>query len=72
LAELDLELRGAGEIFGTKQTGLMPLKIAKLTDTELLKKAQNWAQKIIRDPKYYAQDQVSKLLQDLKTEMHLE
>lgn len=72
LAELDLELRGGGEIFGTKQTGLMPLKIAKLTDTELLKKAQNWAQTIIGDPKYYAQDQVSKLLQDLKTEMHLE
>lgn len=72
LAELDLELRGAGEIFGTKQTGLMPLKIAKLSDTELIKKAQHWAQIIISDKKYHSQKQVSKLLENLKTEMHLE
>lgn len=72
LAELDLELRGSGEIFGTKQTGLMALRIAKLTDTILIKKAQEWAKKIINNKKYHSQAQVSKLLDDLKTEMHLE
>jgi ATP-dependent DNA helicase RecG len=72
LAELDLELRGSGSIFGTKQTGLMPLKIATLTDTILLKKAQEWARKIIANKKYRSQAQVVKLLEDLKTEMHLE
>lgn len=72
LAELDLELRGSGEIFGTKQTGLMALRIAKLTDTILIKKAQEWAKKIINNKKYHSQTQVSKLLDDLKTEMHLE
>ncbi|MFA6252959.1 MAG: ATP-dependent DNA helicase RecG [Patescibacteria group bacterium] len=72
LAELDLELRGSGSIFGTKQTGLMPLKIATLTDTVLLKKAQEWARKIITNKKYRSQTQVVKLLEDLKTEMHLE
>ncbi len=72
LAELDLELRGSGSIFGTKQTGLMPLKIATLTDTVLLKKAQEWARKIIANKKYRSQAQVVKLLEDLKTEMHLE
>lgn len=72
LAELDLELRGGGSIFGTKQTGLMPLKIATLTDTVLLKKAQEWARKIIVNKKYRSQAQVVKLLEDLKTEMHLE
>jgi ATP-dependent DNA helicase RecG len=72
LAELDLELRGSGEIFGTKQTGLMALRIAKLSDTILIKKAQDWARKIINNKKYYSQTQVAKLLEDLKTEMHLE
>jgi ATP-dependent DNA helicase RecG len=72
LAELDLKLRGSGSIFGTKQTGLMPLKIATLTDTVLLKKAQKWAKEIISNKKYRSQTQVIKLLEDLKTEMHLE
>jgi ATP-dependent DNA helicase RecG len=72
LAELDLELRGSGEVFGTKQTGLVKLKIAKLTDVELIKKAQNWAKKIVNDDKYLSQHQLKKLLSELKTEMHLE
>lgn len=72
LAELDLELRGSGEIFGTKQTGLMALRIAKLTDNILIKKAQKWAKEIINNKKYRSQTQVIKLLEDLKTEMHLE
>ncbi|MFA5126894.1 MAG: ATP-dependent DNA helicase RecG [Patescibacteria group bacterium] len=72
LAELDLKLRGAGEIFGTKQTGLLQLKIASLSDTELIKKAQVWAKQIISNPKYKHHQDLLKLLQTLKTEMHLE
>lgn len=72
LAELDLELRGAGEVFGTKQTGLMNLKIAKLSDTKLIKKAQKWAKIIMSDKKYLSQKSLQKLLKSLKTEMHLE
>ncbi len=72
LSEIDLELRGSGEIFGTKQTGLMKLKIAKLSDGELIKKAQNWALKIISEKKYQQQKQLQTLLAELKTEMHLE
>ncbi len=72
LSELDLELRGAGEIFGTQQTGLMRLKIAKLSDTVLIKKAQTWAKKVITNKKYLSQQQLQKLLKNLETEMHLE
>lgn len=36
LAELDLHLRGAGDIFGTKQHGIPLLRVAQLTDAELL------------------------------------
>lgn len=72
LAELDLELRGSGEIFGTKQTGLMKLKIAKLSDISLIKKAQKWAKEVTENKKYLSQKQLQSVLADLKTEMHLE
>ena len=41
IAEKDLELRGAGEIYGTRQSGMMDLKIADpIRDSELLEQAQ--------------------------------
>ena len=72
LAELDLALRGSGEIFGTKQSGLMNLKIARLSDTELIKKAQYWAKQILAQEKYRLSLDLQNLLTSLKTEMHLE
>ncbi|MBA7596903.1 ATP-dependent DNA helicase RecG [subsurface metagenome] len=36
LAEKDLELRGPGEFFGTRQSGIPDLKMAKLSDMKLL------------------------------------
>lgn len=45
LAELDLKLRGPGEIFGVKQHGFPELKIASWQDTELIKKAKEVADK---------------------------
>jgi ATP-dependent DNA helicase RecG len=72
LAELDLKLRGSGEVFGTRQTGLEKLKIATLTDSQLIKKAQKWAQQVVNKEKYLSNKQLQKLLSELKTEMHLE
>jgi ATP-dependent DNA helicase RecG len=72
LSELDLKLRGSGEIFGTKQTGLIKLKIAQLSDTVLIKKAQTWAKKILGNRKYLSQTQLQELLEELKTDMRLE
>jgi ATP-dependent DNA helicase RecG len=40
LAEKDLETRGPGEVYGTLQSGLMNLRLAKLTDQEIIKKAR--------------------------------
>jgi ATP-dependent DNA helicase RecG len=51
LAEEDLKLRGPGEFFGTRQSGLPDLKLVKLTDTRLLDLARREAQAILEaDP----------------------
>jgi ATP-dependent DNA helicase RecG len=41
LAELDLELRGPGAIYGTLQHGELDLRIAKLSDTKLLRDSRS-------------------------------
>ena len=52
ISEMDLQLRGPGEFFGTKQHGLPELKIANLyRDTQLLKEAQDAASTLLaKDP----------------------
>jgi ATP-dependent DNA helicase RecG len=51
LAEEDLKLRGPGEFFGTRQSGLPDLKIAKLSDVKILDEARRIAQEIfVQDP----------------------
>ena len=46
LAELDLKLRGPGQLFGTMQHGIPKLKVASFSDFALIKKAKNEADKI--------------------------
>ncbi|HVS58936.1 MAG TPA: ATP-dependent DNA helicase RecG [Candidatus Saccharimonadales bacterium] len=50
LAELDLELRGPGAIYGTLQHGQLDLRIAKLTDTKLIAEARHAAQAFLDKP----------------------
>ena len=51
LAEADLEMRGPGEYFGTRQSGLPELRVARLTDHRTLNLARNWANRILdEDP----------------------
>lgn len=45
LAEQDLRLRGEGDVFGTRQSGVPRLKIATLFDVELIQKAREYAEK---------------------------
>jgi len=47
LAELDLELRGPGAIYGTSQHGQLDLRIAKLSDTRLIAAARGAAQELL-------------------------
>lgn len=52
ISEKDLELRGSGEFFGTKQHGIPEFKIANLfTDIEMLKQVQSIVIEILsKDP----------------------
>jgi ATP-dependent DNA helicase RecG len=51
LAEEDLRLRGPGEYFGTRQTGLPDLKVARLSDVDLLEQARAEAGRLLEsDP----------------------
>ncbi len=49
LAEIDLELRGPGDFFGTRQSGLPNLRMAQLSDRDLLDQARQEAKKIMED-----------------------
>ena len=50
IAEKDLEIRGPGELLGTKQTGNMGFRVAKLErDDHLLNQAHHVAQQILKD-----------------------
>jgi ATP-dependent DNA helicase RecG len=51
LAEEDLKLRGPGEFFGTRQSGLPDLRMAKISDVALLELARSEAIKLFdQDP----------------------
>jgi ATP-dependent DNA helicase RecG len=51
LAEEDLKLRGPGEFFGTRQSGLPDLRMARLSDVKLLELARTEAVKLFeQDP----------------------
>lgn len=43
LAEIDLQLRGEGDVYGIRQSGTPRLKVASLFDVELIQKARAYA-----------------------------
>jgi ATP-dependent DNA helicase RecG len=48
IAEMDMRLRGPGEFFGTRQSGVPGLRLANLLrDSEILEQARNEAQQLI-------------------------
>lgn len=49
LAEYDLRQRGPGDFLGTRQSGYTGLRLASLTDTEIIIQARTVAQEIFQD-----------------------
>ena len=62
ISEKDLELRGAGDFFGTEQHGIPEFKIANLfEDMGVLKKVQGIAIKIMADDPLLEKEKNKKL-----------
>ena len=67
ISEKDLELRGSGEFFGTKQHGIPEFKIANLfQDIEMLKSIQSLAIKILNDDENLEKEKNIKLKEQIK------
>ena len=49
LAEVDLKIRGPGEIYGSLQSGVLDLRIATLSDTELISLASRHVDRFLKD-----------------------
>jgi len=65
LAEEDLRLRGPGEFFGTRQSGLPDLRMAKLSDVALLELARSEAIRLFQIDKSLAQPEHHLLSKEL-------
>ncbi len=65
LAELDLKLRGVGDIYGTAQHGSVSFRYTNLTDTETIQHAQLAAKDIYKELSKYPhlQERVEKITQ---------
>lgn len=55
LAELDLKLRGPGEIFGTVQSGYPELKIANWSNYDLIKAAKEASEILVKDKTFVSE-----------------
>lgn len=69
LAEKDLKMRGSGEIFGTRQSGLPEFKTADIVeDFPILEEARRVAAEIVQDSNWQKDPRWNVLLKGLKRE----
>jgi ATP-dependent DNA helicase RecG len=68
IAELDLELRGPGEFFGTKQAGIPSFRVANIIrDRELLEAAKHEAAFVISGPSAeISKEEIDRALREMR------
>lgn len=70
LAELDLKIRGSGEIFGIRQSGRFEFKIASFSDLGLVERTKQAAEKLLKlDPNLDKHPQVKGKLLNLAADV---
>ncbi len=69
IAELDLELRGPGEFFGTRQAGMPDFRVANIIrDAQLLEAARREAQAVLAGPNpEISSEEISRALVQMRT-----
>jgi ATP-dependent DNA helicase RecG len=69
VAEIDLEQRGPGEFFGTRQAGMPNLRVANLVrDRDLLEAARKEARYVLAGPNAeVTEDEIARAVQHLRT-----
>lgn len=72
LAQKDLALRGAGQIYGEHQSGFFNFKIADLSDLTLIKKIKEQAEKFISNYQLAEFPELAKKIESLGLVNHLE
>lgn len=73
LAEIDLETRGPGAVFGTEQSGLLDLKMANFSDRNLIEQASSAAKSIVEnDPELRMHPLLKEKIADYLQNKHLE
>ena len=71
IAEVDLELRGPGDFFGTRQSGIPEFKVANiLTDGELLRDARGDAFALVEDDPRLVKPDHRTLADELRSRFH--
>ena len=73
LAEKDLEIRGPGELLGSRQWGIPDLSMASLKDVFLVEKTRNTAKELLnKDPQLKKHPLLQKRLKLFRQRIHLE
>lgn len=73
VARRDLELRGPGDFFGTKQSGVPEFRIADMvSDFAVLETARDDAARLVREPSFWTSPQYGPLRSFLKREQILQ
>ena len=69
LAQIDLLIRGPGELFGLKQSGFSNLKIADISDQKLISTCRIYAQQLLDvDPKLKTHPNLLEKIREIESE----
>lgn len=73
LAEHDLKIRGAGELYGTRQSGLPDIAMKSLGDIQLVKQTREAASRLLeKDPELSPYPLLQEKLKEFRKTIHLE
>lgn len=73
LAEEDLKMRGSGEIFGTRQSGMPEFQVANIVeDYAMVEEARRVAAEIVSDPQWSTNPQWSVLAKNMSDKRNLD